>query len=118
MGVDYNQVRTRIKDIIIKTLISVEPHVLNTMSRATKHRNVCFEVYGFDILIDSKLKPWLLEVNISPSLSSSSPLDKKIKTMLICDVLNLTGVTAYNRHVFKEEQARMVREKLFNNNKQ
>ena len=83
--------------MIIKTLISVEPHITNQMTRATRHRNVCFEVYGFDILLDSKLKPWLLEVNISPSLSSSSPFDKKVKTMLICDTLNLTGVHAYDR---------------------
>lgn len=34
---------------------------------------------GVDILIDSNLKAWLMEVNVSPSLSSSSPLDKKIK---------------------------------------
>lgn len=87
----------RIKDVIIKTLISVEPHIVNAYSRCTKHRNVCFEIYGFDILLDSKLKPWILEVNISPSLSSSSPLDKKIKTILICDTLNLIGVTPYDR---------------------
>jgi tubulin polyglutamylase TTLL4 len=74
------------------------------MSRSTRHRNVCFEVYGFDILLDSKLKPWLLEVNISPSLSSSSPFDKKVKTMLICDVLNLSGVYAYDRKKFQKEQ--------------
>jgi len=83
---------SRIKDVVIKTLISVEPHVVNAMSRNTKHRNVCFEVYGFDIMLDSKLKPWLIEVNIAPSLSSSSPLDKTVKTMLICDTLNLVGV--------------------------
>lgn len=46
----------------------------------------------------------MLEVNISPSLSSSSPLDKKIKTMLICDTLNLVGVTAYDRKRHQKEQ--------------
>jgi len=59
--------------------------------KQTKHRNVCFELYGFDIILDEKLKPWLLEVNVCPSLSSSSPFDKQIKTMLLSDVLHLVG---------------------------
>lgn len=112
MGLDFKATKHRIKDVIIKTLISVEPHIVNTQSRSTKHRNVCFEIYGFDILLDSKLKPWLLEVNISPSLSSSSPLDKKIKTMLICDTLNLVGISAYDRKKLAKDQEAAIRNRL------
>jgi len=43
-------------------------------------------------MMDSKLKPWLLEINTNPSLSSSSPLDKMMKTSLVCDMYNIIGL--------------------------
>jgi hypothetical protein len=38
------------------------------------------------------LTPWLLEVNLSPSLAFDSPLDLKIKANLVKDTFNLVGV--------------------------
>ena len=29
----------------------------------------CYELFGFDILIDNKLKPWLIEINGPPQLT-------------------------------------------------
>ena len=70
-------------------------------------------MYGFDILIDKNLKPWLLEVNVLPSLSSSSPFDKMVKTLLICDVLTLVGIRGYDKkkvHMGAEEDKKQVKE--------
>ena len=52
----------------------------------------CFELLGFDIIIDQNLKPWLLEVNLNPSLSFDSPLDERIKSTLVSDLLNLANI--------------------------
>ena len=61
------------------------------------HRQNCFEVFGFDILLDSDLKPWLVEVNLSPSLTSDSPLDHQIKANLLTDTFNMVSVQRFDR---------------------
>jgi hypothetical protein len=63
-------------------------------------------------LLDHKLKPWLLEVNVCPSLSSSSPLDKTIKTMLLCDILHCIGFQIYDRKKLEKEQDRINKQRL------
>ena len=42
-----------------------------------------------DIIIDDNLKPWLIEVNASPSLTSTTANDRIMKFKLINDVLNI-----------------------------
>jgi len=84
--------KREINDLIVKTIISAETHVVSKCHQAHIEWNQCFELFGFDILIDSKLKAWLLEVNVLPSLSSSSKLDKYIKTKLLCDTMHVIGL--------------------------
>ena len=50
------------------------------------------------------MKPWLLEVNVLPSLSSSSPFDKIVKTLLICDVLTIVGIRGYDKKKVNSEE--------------
>jgi tubulin polyglutamylase TTLL4 len=87
----------------MKTLMSVEPTITANLQKNPTSRNNCFELYGFDIIVDANLKPWVLEVNVMPSLSSSSPFDKRIKTMLICDALTLVGIRGYDKSKFHSQ---------------
>ena len=48
----------------------------------------CYECYGYDIIIDNDLKPWLIEVNASPSLSSTTVADRIMKYRLINDIIH------------------------------
>ena len=53
---------------------------------------MCFHILGFDIILDEDFKPWLLEVNQSPSLEIDTPLDFEIKQNLIRDTLQLINL--------------------------
>ena len=111
MGVDYNSVFTGIKDVIIKTVLSAEQTILQC-NGGSKGKSSCFEIYGFDVLIDAKLRPWLLEVNVSPSLSSSSPMDKQIKTLLLSDSLYLVGFRLLDRKKLEMDKAMTEKQRL------
>ncbi|XP_008018466.1 probable tubulin polyglutamylase TTLL9 isoform X2 [Chlorocebus sabaeus] len=75
-----------IDNIFVKSLQSVQKVIISD-----KH---CFELYGYDILIDQDLKPWLLEVNASPSLTASSQEDYELKTCLLEDTLHVVDMEA------------------------
>ncbi|NWH80509.1 TTL13 polyglutamylase, partial [Piaya cayana] len=104
-----------IDDIIIKTLISAHPVVKhNYQSCFPNHTTTCacFEILGFDILLDQQLKPWLLEVNHSPSFTTDRLLDCEVKDALLCDTFNLINVHACDRRKVQEEDKRQARERL------
>jgi tubulin polyglutamylase TTLL6/13 len=65
---------------------------------------MCFEILGFDILLDHKLKPWLLEVNHSPSFHVDTPFDKRVKAELITDTIRLLRLDAVHRIVYDEKE--------------
>ena len=91
-GIHDKAIFRKIDDIIYKTLLSVEPVLSQAFNQYVPDRNNCFQLFGFDVLIDNKLNPWLLEVNLSPSLACDSPLDQKIKSNLISNLFNLVGI--------------------------
>lgn len=71
-------------NIFVRSLLSVQKVIIND-----KH---CFELYGYDILLDQNLKPWLIEVNASPSHTPSSQEDYEMKCRLLEDTLNVVDM--------------------------
>ncbi|XP_028971556.2 tubulin polyglutamylase TTLL4 isoform X1 [Esox lucius] len=90
-GVNTTLIWEKIKDIVIKTIIASDPYVNTLVKMHLRSPYSCHELFGFDIMLDENLKPWVLEVNISPSLHSNTALDVAIKGQMIRDVLNLAG---------------------------
>ena len=109
-NINTKQLMHNIEDVIIKSIISVEFSVNSACKMFVPYRNNCFEMYGFDILVDSNLKPWLLEVNMSPSLNTDSPIDLRIKSCLLCDLLTLVGVPAVDPVLRRAQFEQQVRE--------
>ena len=82
-GVDVDRLRNEIKDLFVKTFIAAEGSIVPKGHRKgfQKH-GACevydiitltltltlieCEVYGVDVLIDDKFKPWLIEVDAMP----------------------------------------------------
>uniref|UniRef100_A0A1A9W2R4 Tubulin--tyrosine ligase-like protein 5 n=1 Tax=Glossina brevipalpis TaxID=37001 RepID=A0A1A9W2R4_9MUSC len=93
-GCDTRLLMVNIEDLIIKSIFSCAQSIIAACRMFVPNGNNCFELYGFDILIDDTLKPWLLEVNLSPSMGVDSPLDAKVKATLITDLLTCVGIPA------------------------
>ena len=87
--------QTAVKRMLVKTLIAGEAEIAPAVQRHVKDPNSCFELFGFDVFLDHELRPWLIEVNVSPSLMGTSALDQKIKGALMADVFHLVGVRPY-----------------------
>jgi len=78
-----DQLFLEMQELCISSLLAVQKTMIND-----KH---CFEMYGYDILIDEQLKPWLIEVNASPSLARENALDSQVKDALVADTINLVA---------------------------
>lgn len=65
---------------------------------------MCFEVLGFDIFLDDKIKPWLIEVNSLASFATDSPIDKKVKYDLMYETIAMLNMNPKRKRKAKREK--------------
>jgi D-alanine-D-alanine ligase-like ATP-grasp enzyme len=58
MNINFKTIWDQVKDIVLKSLLAYQVEIPNSPSS--------FELLGYDIIIDTDLKSWLLEINTSP----------------------------------------------------
>ena len=73
----------------IKTLISMSMKSVRKKINAN-NRKQCFEIFGYDFIIDSDYCLWLIEVNTNPCLDESSKLLGQLIPRMIDDAFKLT----------------------------
>jgi hypothetical protein len=86
-----------IKKIIVLSIESVK----KTINKY--NRKKCFEIFGYDFMLDIELNPFLIEINTNPGLEISSPLIQKLVPRMIDDALRLTIDVEFGT-VYKEER--------------
>lgn len=99
-GINTTELWENISDIILKTVCIVQPllaHLYRSSQANDATNSICFQILGFDIFLDHKLRPHLLEVNHTPSFTTDTPLDSSIKKAVIGDALRLLGLKENNR---------------------
>ena len=74
----------QVKYIVGLTMKSVKEKI------NVNNRNFCFEIFGYDFMMDINFNVYLLEINTNPGLEISSPWIKAIVPRMVDDALRLT----------------------------
>ena len=88
---DYNLNIDVRKDIIYKIKNIIEISMKSVKKKINiNNRNGSFEIFGYDLMFDIDLNPYLIEINTNPGLEISSPLISHLVPRMIDDALRLT----------------------------
>ena len=88
----------KVRDLVTITSLSVRERMRGRTSQIEAPTNGCYELMGFDCFINSDLKPYLLECNLSPDLKVCSgpedggDVEYEVKNQVVVDMVALLGL--------------------------
>jgi D-alanine-D-alanine ligase-like ATP-grasp enzyme len=79
----------KMKSLIVRSVFAtrkiIDPH----------KRKSCFELFGYDFILDEDFNVWLIEVNTNPCIEESSSILKVFLPRMINDMLKLSVDTIF-----------------------
>ncbi|MCK5361054.1 MAG: hypothetical protein KAJ95_10535 [Gammaproteobacteria bacterium] len=84
---DGKRVWAEIETLLMETLHAVQEKLAKTAKGQLSHPEQCFELLAVDVMLDSTLKPWLIECNRSAGMQSK--YSGELKPALLKDTLGL-----------------------------
>ena len=90
LKVDWRPLWEETKEICVKTILCGHDHIRTEVNNKIKSNYNCYKLFGFDILYDENLKPWLIEVNNIPSLFNNT-IDSFVNKPMVQEMFNIVG---------------------------
>ena len=112
------EIQSKIDQIIGLTIISIYPTLINQYRSSVSSKDGksrCFEILGFDILIDSNFKPWLIEINNMPSLRCDSEFDKNLKYSVLNGCIKILNIPNNFKKLVLENQKAHSQKRIIGN---
>jgi len=92
MGIEKGPIWSQVREIVIKSILSGLPALQKGAQEQVNSFYNCYKMLGYDIFIDEKLRPHLIEVNTLPSLAAApNTIDSHVKSPLVAEMFNIVG---------------------------
>jgi len=88
--IDWRPVWEKTKEICLKTVLCGHQHIKKEFGRQVNSEYNCYKLFGFDVLFDADLKPWLLEVNNNAPLLENT-VDAFVNRGMLAEMFNIVG---------------------------
>lgn len=90
-GVDTGLIWSKIENAVILTILPAINYMKFGVSQKglSKGYNRCFQILGFDFILDNDLNPFILEVNYRPSLDTDTEAERKLKTKMLGTAMHI-----------------------------
>ncbi|MDP2436471.1 MAG: hypothetical protein Q8P67_12050 [archaeon] len=94
IGLNPQALWRNIHEVVVKSILAAEPAISRAVKGLVKKRFNCFDLFGYDILVDQAHKCWLLEINHTPSMSQHTQLENRVKLDLLSSLFRLVDYPA------------------------